>query len=42
MEKEAGTYQVDFVIGTGDNFYSPDGVSSVTDPAWETHWANIY
>jgi hypothetical protein len=30
------------VIGTGDNFYHPDGVLGVDDPVWHTHWANIY
>ncbi len=30
------------MIGTGDNFYTPDGIKGVDDPAWHTHWANIY
>jgi len=31
MNKEAGDHRVDFVIGTGDNFYDPDGVTGVDD-----------
>lgn len=31
----------DFIIGTGDNFYEPDGVSGLDDVAWQEKWANV-
>ena len=42
MEEVAATEKIDFVLGTGDNFYAPDGVSGIDDPNWNTHWANIF
>ena len=42
MEIVAKDHNVDFVIGTGDNFYNPDGVTSVEDNAWNQHWADVY
>lgn len=33
---------IQFIIGTGDNFYNPDGVSSIQDDAWDSHWRLIY
>jgi acid phosphatase len=30
-----------FVLTVGDNFY-PDGVQSVDDPMWETHFESVY
>lgn len=42
MDEIAGIINADFIIGTGDNFYNPDGVFSVDDPAWNSHWRDIY
>ena len=42
MELIAFTEHIDFILGTGDNFYDPDGVTGVDDPNWNTHWAKIF
>ena len=42
MDEIAAAEEIDFVLGTGDNFYGPDGVTGINDPAWNTHWADIY
>jgi len=34
-------YPVNFIISTGDNFYT-NGVRSVSDPLWQTCFENIY
>jgi len=36
-----GTHDTQFILSTGDNFY-PDGVTSATDPRFETSWRSIY
>ncbi len=33
--------EIDFLINLGDSFY-PEGVSSVDDPKWESHFESIY
>jgi hypothetical protein len=35
MDEIAGESNISFIIGVGDNFYNPDGVTSVDDPAWD-------
>ncbi len=42
MDLIAGEKDVSFVIGTGDNFYDPDGILGVDDPRWHKDWADIY
>lgn len=42
MEEIAASEGINFILNTGDNFYSPNGVKSVNDKSWDTHWANIY
>ena len=42
MNEIASQEKISFIIGTGDNFYNPDGVTSVNDNNWNTHWADIY
>ena len=42
MEEIASIEQINFILGTGDNFYDPDGVTGVNDPNWDTHWRLIY
>jgi len=41
MAKTAEAIGARFVISTGDNFY-PDGVKSVEDERWKTHFENVY
>ncbi len=41
MKKCASVHGPDFVVSTGDNFYS-DGVASVQDPQWNSSFENIY
>ena len=31
----------EFIIALGDNFYT-NGVASITDTMWETHWKQVY
>lgn len=42
MEQIASSEHIDFIMGTGDNFYNPNGVSGLNDKNWDTHWANVY
>lgn len=41
MAKRAASDRVEFLITTGDNFYSA-GVESVDDPQWRTKWEDVY
>jgi tartrate-resistant acid phosphatase type 5 len=41
MDRYAGALKADGMIVTGDNFY-PLGVSSVTDPQWQTAFEQVY
>ena len=41
MAQAAGNSKIDFVLYLGDNFYGR-GVSSVTDPQWQTKFEAIY
>jgi tartrate-resistant acid phosphatase type 5 len=41
MGKSAEAIGARFVISTGDNFY-PDGVRSVEDARWKTHFEDVY
>lgn len=41
MAERAREVPVDFILTVGDNFY-PAGVSSVTDPQWQTKFENVY
>jgi tartrate-resistant acid phosphatase type 5 len=41
MAKSAEATGARFVISTGDNFY-PDGVATVEDPRWKTHFEDVY
>ena len=42
MDQIAASEKVDFIMGTGDNFYEPDGVSGLSDNDWDTHWGDVY
>jgi hypothetical protein len=42
MDEIAAINKPKFIIGAGDNFYNPDGVTGVNDPVWQTHWVQIY
>lgn len=42
MNEISGQVEAEFVIGTGDNFYNPNGVSGLDDPEWDNKWANVY
>ncbi len=37
-----GNHACDFIVTLGDNFYSPDGVESVTDAHWYESYRNVY
>lgn len=41
MQEIGGVIEPEFIISTGDNFYS-DGVASVDDPQWFSSFENIY
>lgn len=41
MGRTAREFESRFVISTGDNFY-PQGVSSLTDPLWQTTYEQVY
>lgn len=41
IDAYAAKNPISAVIGTGDNFY-PDGVTSLKDPKWSTHFEEIY
>ncbi|GFZ00347.1 purple acid phosphatase 8 [Actinidia rufa] len=41
MGKTADTLDVDFIISTGDNFYS-NGLTDVHDPAFDESFTNVY
>ncbi len=41
MDTVSTILEPQFIVSTGDNFYS-DGVSSVTDPLWQTSFEDIY
>lgn len=42
MNQIAQENRAEFVISLGDNFYDPSGVSGINDPAYNTHWKNIF
>ncbi|KAJ3308313.1 Tartrate-resistant acid phosphatase type 5, partial [Boothiomyces sp. JEL0838] len=47
MAAFADTFQSDFIVSLGDNFYgsnnySDHGVSSVSDPKWQYDWLDVY
>jgi hypothetical protein len=42
MNEVAEQFKAQFVVSCGDNFYDPDGVSSVDDPSWDTHWRLVF
>jgi hypothetical protein len=41
MGKAARIIEPEFIVSTGDNFY-PDGVASVSDPAWKYSFEDVY
>lgn len=41
MAEHAARVHPSFIVLTGDNFY-PSGVDSVSDPAWKTHFENVF